>query len=118
MRPYICWPSGFSIAPNKLASYLLNVNGKSAGKVQWWLSQGFTTADLDPLIAVLHAHTSATNFVCIRFPQRYMGHCLIYEGAIDTPVGHQPIVRTVWQVDYATPSGSSGIARLITAHKI
>ena len=119
MRPYVSWPAGFDIAPSKIAGYLLNVRGKSPKKAQWWLAQGFVLSQPADLMDVLYAHTTTLNFAGISIPQpRYWGHALIFEGQITTPAGLTPLVRTVWQVDYSTPMGQAGIAKLTTAHRI
>ena len=117
MRPYVSWPAGFSIAPEKLTGYLLNERGNSPAKARWWLAQGFRIEDPSDLQAALFAHTTASNFVGITLRPRWSGHSLIFKGWIDTPNGGRPNIRSVWQVDYATPAGLAGIARLITAHR-
>lgn len=118
MLPYISWPAGFDIAPLKVTGYLLNVQGRSPGKARWWIGQGFSVGNPDELIDALFGHTSAMNFQGISIPQPYWGHALIFEGPIRTPKGPTPFVRTVWQVDYGTPMGMAGIAKMVTAHRI
>lgn len=118
MRPYISWPSGFNIAPSKITRYLLDPAGGSPQKARWWLAQGFAVDRPEILMEALFDHTSAENFVGIRIPPGLWGHRLVFEGPIRTPITATPRVRSVWQVGYGTPIGLSGIADLITTHRI
>jgi hypothetical protein len=118
VRPYIAWPSGFNIPPAKATHYLLDIASSSPAKARWWLSQGFTTAEPERLIAALFEHTSAANFVGLRIPPKLWGHRLVFEGPIRTPNESCPTVRSVWQVSSGTPHGESGVADFVTAHRI
>lgn len=118
MLPYIAWPAGFNVAPAKVSGYLLNTEGNSPAKARWWLSQGYSAERPDAVIDCLFEHTSAANFVGVRIPPRLWGHRLVFEGAILTPIGTTPRIRSVWQVSHGTPEGEAGNATLVTAHRI
>ena len=96
----------------KVRDYLLNVaHPDGAAKARFFMSFGFRTGDLDLLIEALRRHGMAypvAEAVDSPFGRRYS-----VDGALESPDGRHPAVRTVWIVE-----DEGAAPRLITAHPI
>jgi hypothetical protein len=104
------WPRRFHIAPAKVMDYLLNPNHRDgAAKCRFLATFGFAPHRPDDLARALLSHCSESHFRGFVPARRAIK--LYFEGPLAAPVGPDPQIRTVWQVDDADPSGT---ARFIT----
>lgn len=94
----------------KIVEYLLNrEHPDNGGKADFFIALGFGTNDWETMAAavrVLAMHSSVSLSMESEHGKKY-----IVDGAIATPSGKTPMVRTVWIVD----TGET-IPRLVTAY--
>ena len=103
-----------SVPEDKVVRYLLNTEheGGGAGKAAFFLHFGFTIEHWDVLAAALLNHASACEVAGIQ-PKHPTHVNYSVEGALVTPDGRNPQVRTVWAVD----TGSTR-PRFVTAYPV
>jgi hypothetical protein len=94
----------------KITDYLLNrEHPDNGGKADFFIALGFLRNDWETLAMALRR--LATRCPISQSMESVHGKKYIVDGAIETPVGKTPVVRTVWIVD----SGET-IPRLVTAY--
>ncbi|MFE1603302.1 DUF6883 domain-containing protein [Methylobacterium sp. ID0610] len=101
------FPSGFEVPHEKVVSYLLDLSHPRGGsKAKFFLSFGFSRERPAEFAAALTGHVRVQ-------PGRPLPDgepvTLVFEGAIPSPDGRNPLARSVWRVE---PGGD--VARLIT----
>ena len=97
------------VSGNKIAGYLLSLShpvGRS--KAQFFLGFGFRPDKGDVLIQALKAH--AAHEVSRTEPSPF-GMRYIIDGALNTPDGRDPLVRTVWFIET-----DKDLANFVTAY--
>ncbi len=96
----------------KILNYLLNpMHRYGAAKTRFFTLFGFRAEAWEILADALREHGRVHEIVRIRetgFGSRY-----VVEGALNTPVGRRPRIRSVWQFDEGTIA-----PRLITAYPL
>ncbi len=96
----------------KIAAYLLNPSHRfGASKARFFSSFGFQAEQWEILAAALHDHARKHEVCRVKetgFGPRYEVH-----GALATPDGRQPYIRSVWQMDEGQLA-----PRLITAYPL
>lgn len=94
----------------KITEYLLNrEHPDNGGKAEFFMALGFFPNDWETLATALCM--LATNSPVSRSMESPHGKKYIVDGAIETPVGKTPMVRTVWIID----TGET-VPRLVTAY--
>jgi hypothetical protein len=94
----------------KITDYLLNrEHPDNGGKADFFIALGFLRNDWETLATTLRK--LATNCAISQSMESVHGKKYIVDGAIETPIGKTPVVRTVWIVD----SGET-VPRLVTAY--
>ena len=94
----------------KVVEYLLSVSSPSGqAKAMFFLSFGFSIEHWQDFAKALRVHGNSHQVV--KVVETVHGPRYHVDGAIQSPDGRNPRIRTVWQVD----SGSE-YPRLITAH--
>ncbi len=95
------------VEERRVREYLLNVQHESGGpKARFFIAHGFASDTWESLRASLIIHGSentVTRMVQTQWGKRYTIEC-----NCPTPDGHNPCIRTVWQMD-------DGVPRLLTA---
>jgi hypothetical protein len=94
-----------TVAESKITRYLLT-NRRKAG---YFLSFGFTVTKWDILRDALLAHVASYDVVEVE--QTAYGANYVVEGALSTPDGRNPIIRTVWFLE-----AGATISRFNTAY--
>lgn len=98
------------IEREKIADYLLNADHPdNGGKAAFFVALGFHRDDWEPLANTLRM--LAITYSVTRSMESAHGKKYIIDGAIETPTGKSPRVRTIWIVD----SGKT-VPRLVTAY--
>jgi len=96
----------------KITEYLLpTTHPDGAAKAAFFLRFGFVSGDWPVLADALREHGQAyevTNSVASEYGVRYT-----VDGALRTPDGRNPVIRTVWMTEEGSES-----PRLITAHPL
>jgi hypothetical protein len=96
----------------KIADYLLNpAHRYGASKARFFAGFGFRIEQWERLAGALREHGCTHDVARVRetgFGPRYA-----VEGVLNTPGGHRPRVRTVWQLDEGVVA-----PRLITAYPL
>ncbi len=106
-------PSQFAVKTSKVTGYLLDVGHVEGGpKARFFLSFGFSAANPDVFILALLRHAVPENLV--RREDTVWGRKFIYEGALDTPDGRGPTIRSIWQT---APAGGE-VGFLVSAYLI
>lgn len=98
------------VEEQKITAYLLSEN-RSEGKAAFFVAHGFTLARWDALRDALLAH-AATHEVALVVENPY-GVKYIVEGALRTPDGRDPRVRSVWIIN-----AGAHTPRLVTAYPL
>lgn len=99
-----------SIERGKITDYLLSTtNPRGRNKAVFFLSFGFSMDEWQDFAEALRLHGAAYDVV--RVVEAPHGPRYHVEGALETPDGRNPQVRTVWQMDVG-----SDYPRLITAY--
>ncbi|MFN2455535.1 MAG: DUF6883 domain-containing protein [Pyrinomonadaceae bacterium] len=94
----------------KITDYLLNVaHPDNGGKALFFMALGFLRADPETFAAALRQQ--ALNFPVSQNMETVHGKKYIIDGAIETPTGKTPSVRTVWIIDSV-----ENLPRLVTAY--
>lgn len=84
------------VSTRKVTEYLLNVDHPDGGsKAKFFLAQGYSVERPEELARALIEHACDRNFRHLAI--RTYGTHAIFEGAILTPRGTKPRIRTVWQ---------------------
>ena len=98
------------IEREKITDYLLSpVNPRSRAKADFFLSFGFSIDRWEEFAEALKVHAAShevAGVVETAYGPRYH-----VDGALVTPDGRNPVIRTVWQADHG-----SAYPRFITAH--
>jgi uncharacterized protein DUF6883 len=95
---------------SKIVEYLLNrAHPDNGGKAEFFLALGFRISDWEAMAAALRM--LAMNSPVSRSMESPHGKKYIVDGAIESPSGNAPMVRTVWIVDIGET-----IPRLVTAY--
>ncbi len=98
------------IAKEKITDYLLNpLHPDGAGKAIFFLAQGFRPDAWQVFAEALRQ--LAARFPVAKESESRHGVKYVVDGAIQTPVGKSPTVRTVWIVDQG-----SDTPRFVTAY--
>ena len=98
------------VEPEKIADYLLSTTSpKGRNKAIFFLSFGFSAEHWQGFAEALRLQ-GVTHEV-IKISETVHGSRYHVEGALETPDGRNPLVRTVWQMDVGSDS-----PRLITAY--
>ena len=96
----------------KITDYLLSsAHADGRNKAAFFTAFGFRVEEPEVLRQALQKH-GATQGVTGTVESRY-GVRYIVEGALETPDGRNPIIRTVWIIAH-----ESGVPRLITAYPV
>ena len=96
----------------KILDYLLNpVHRYGAAKERFFTAFGFRPDTCEVLGEALREHGRKNEIV--RVYETGFGPRFIVEGALNTPTGRRPRVRTVWQFDHGAIA-----PRLITAYPL
>lgn len=94
----------------KITEYLLNrEHPDNGGKADFFIALGFHANDWETMAATLRM--LAINSPVTLSVESPHGKKYIVDGAIETPVGKTPMVRTVWIID----TGET-VPRLVTAY--
>lgn len=97
---------------SKITEYLLSfVHPDGRNKAAFFTAFGFRVEDPGVLMRALQKHGATlevAGIVTSRYGVRY-----IVEGALETPDGRNPIIRSVW-----ITSAEGGAPRLITAYPV
>ncbi|HYV00699.1 MAG TPA: hypothetical protein VE977_17840 [Pyrinomonadaceae bacterium] len=94
----------------KITEYLLNrEHPDNGGKADFFIALGFRADDWETMAAALRI--LAINYPVNLSVESPHGKKYIVDGAIETPVGKTPMVRTVWIID----TGET-VPRLVTAY--
>jgi hypothetical protein len=102
--------SDLAVSEAKLLHYLLDPAHSVGGpKAVFFIGQGFSPDSPADLARALIEHTAGAT---LRRTQTQFGEKLIFEGAMHTPSGRSPLIRSVW---LRQPSGT---AHLVTAYPI
>ncbi|MGI8856332.1 MAG: DUF6883 domain-containing protein [Thermomicrobiales bacterium] len=97
------------VAQGKIAAYLLKPDHAEGGsKARFFLRFGFTITEWEIMAAAFHAHAITNEVETEQVVPNGMKYTVV--GALHTPDGRAPLVRSVWQID----SGAT-IPRFITA---
>lgn len=106
-------PSQFAVKTSKVTRYLLDVAHVEGGsKARFFLSFGFSATDPDAFILALLRHAVPEKLV--RRESTVWGRKFVYEGALDTPDGRCPAIRSIWQT---APAGGE-VGFLVSAYPI
>lgn len=98
------------VGREKITEYLLNpAHPDNGGKAPFFTALGFQREDWEMLSAAL-SKLALTTPVSQSMETRH-GKKYIVDGAIETPTGKTPVVRTVWIIDRGATA-----ARLVTAY--
>jgi hypothetical protein len=93
------------IDPRKITHYLLDPNHKVGGpKARFFLAFGFRLDDARQFEDALRAH--AYHCEIVKIEDKRIGVSYTLQGALQTPDGREPIVRSVWFVDSAAPESA------------
>lgn len=95
------------IASPKITDYLL----KNSGKAKFFLGFGFTVAQWQVLRDALLRHVAT--YECVKEIPLDDGVKHVVEGALQSPDGRNPQVRSVWMID-----GGRRYPRLISAYAL
>lgn len=94
----------------KVVEYLLNpAHPDNGGKAPFFVVLGFRREDWETLATALRR--LAFSFPVSQSMETIHGKKYIIDGAIETPSGKRPIVRTVWIIDKG-----EDVPRLVTAY--
>lgn len=98
------------VEERKIKEYLLNKeHPDNGGKADFFIDLGFSVEDWENLAESLRS--LADSCPVTQSMESSHGTKYIVDGEITTPIGKNPIVRTVWIVDRGQT-----IARLVTAY--
>ena len=96
----------------KITDYLLSTtNARGRNKAVFFLSFGFTIEHWQGFAEALRLQ--GTTHEVVKVAETAFGQRYHVDGALETPAGRSPRVRTVWQVDVGSDS-----PRLITAYPV
>ncbi len=97
---------------DKILVYLLNPEHRiGAGKARFFTSFGFSAEKWEQLAKALLVH--GQTYDVKRVHETHFGPRYEVEGTLKTPVGREPLVRSVWQQDKGAVA-----PRLITAYPL
>ena len=100
------------IEKQKIVEYLLSPTHRyGASKARFFAEFGFGLDNWETLAAAFRDHAGKSHKVLRK--ETPFGPRFEVDGALDTPSGEKPRVRTVWQMDEGDAS-----ARLITAYPL
>jgi hypothetical protein len=100
------------VAREKIADYLLNAaHPDNGGKAEFFASLGFRREEWEVLARAFRELVVATEVT--EHLESAHGMKYILEGAIQTPSGKVPRVRTIWIVDWGR-----NCPRLVTAYPV
>jgi hypothetical protein len=101
---------GVEIAREKISHYLLNpLHPDGAGKAAFFTALGFTVEDWNVLADALRQ--VAASCPIAKEMNSPHGTKYVVDGALTTPCGKTPVVRTVWIIDHGADT-----PRLVTAY--
>lgn len=103
-------PPTLSISPDKLTSYLLDVDHVEGGsKARWFVARGFPVSDPQVLAITLAGHAFANwPGETVDAPPHGVKHKIV--APLACPNGTTPLVLSIWMVEPSEPG-----ARFITA---
>lgn len=100
------------IEPAKILEYLLSTSNEDGeGKAKFFFQYGFSREQWQDFANALRNHGQSHSVT--RVVETIFGPKFVIEGAIETPDGQNPLIRTVWMINYGTDS-----PRLITAYPL
>lgn len=98
------------VEEEKIVEYLLNAaHPDNGGKASFFHALGFSRDNWKTLAAALR--TLAETSTVVKSIESPYGHKYILRGQIETPVGTNPLVQTVWIMDRG-----QNVLRLVTAY--
>ena len=101
------FPAAFEVPREKVVDYLLNLaHPRGGAKAKFFTAFGFSADDPAEFATALLSHVWLTDG---RPGDPGEPVTLVFEGAIPSPDGRQPLARSVWRVE-----PGSDIARLVT----
>lgn len=97
----------------KIVQYLLNLEHEKGGrdKAVFFTRFGFTIEGWGVLAQALLAHAAAHEVASISEKPGVTNYAI--EGALDTPDGRQPLIRSVWSLEQGSIA-----PRLVTAYPL
>lgn len=94
----------------KITAYLLNAaHPDNGGKAPFFMALGFAPEQWELLASALR-QSAVTSAVAQKMETRH-GKKYIIDGAISTPSGKLPVVRTIWIIEHGET-----VPRLVTAY--
>lgn len=97
--------SGAIVPEAKITRYLLDLTSKQGkSKAQFFMAFGFTIEAWEELANALRQHAYTYEITSIR--ETPYGVHYVIEGAVETPDGRNPMIKSVWRLldDGQTPS--------------
>jgi hypothetical protein len=86
------------VPPAKITRYLLDLNSEQGkSKATFFLAFGFTIERWEVMVTALRQHAIVCDVTTTRQTER--GIHYVVEGALQTPDGRNPQVRTVWKIE-------------------
>ena len=96
----------------KILDYLLSTSNEDGqGKAKFFFQYGFSREQWQEFAYALRNHGQRHSVT--RVVETSFGPKFVIEGPVETPDGQNPLVRTVWMINYGTDS-----PRLITAYPL
>lgn len=103
-------PLSALVEREKITEYLLNPSHPdNGGKAAFFIALGFERENWEPFAAALRR--LALNAHVSKYMETAYGKKYIVDGAIESPAGKMPVVRTVWIINQG-----ADVARLVTAY--
>ena len=100
------------VEPEKILNYLLSKNNEDGeGKAKFFIQYGFSREHWQDFAHASRRHGQRHDVT--RVVATPYGPKFVIEGAIKTPDGRNPLVRTVWMINYGVDA-----PRLITAYPL
>jgi hypothetical protein len=100
------------VEPAKILNYLLSTRHEDGGsKAKFFVQYGFSWEQWQDFAHALRRH--GQSYGVTQVIETSYGPKFVIEGAIETPDGRNPLVRTVWMINYGADA-----PRLITAYPL
>ena len=100
------------VEPAKILDYLLSTNNEDGeGKAKFFIRYGFSRERWQDFSYALRRHGQSHSVT--RVVETSFGPKFVIEGVMETPDGRDPLVRTVWMINYGADA-----PRLITAYPL
>ncbi len=100
------------VEPAKILNYLLSTSNEDGeGKAKFFIQYGFSRELWQDFAHALRNH--GQSHTVTRVIETSFGPKFVVEGTLETPDERNPLVRTVWMINYGTDA-----PRLITAYPL